>query len=275
MMSLVMRRTAAIYAFAERQFILTKRYMVWEIVYVLYSLANVLAIGFMGAGVQNLMGSKANTQHLILYLLTGSLLWGYLAVIFWEISNIISWERWEGTIEYTFMAPVSRATHIFGVCTYAVIYSLIRTAIMLAIVALFFHLDMAKANLWGAFVVLSVANFSFIGLGTVVAVLPLISPEKGSQMTGIVEGILLLVSGIYYDISVLPRWMQSISMLSPATYALQGMRRALLNGDSVTQLWNVIWPLIVIGAILVPLGLFVFGKAEVYCKRTGKLKRNG
>ncbi|MCE5323137.1 ABC transporter permease [bacterium] len=274
-MSMVMRRGAAVYAFANRQFILTKRYMFWEIVYVIYSLANVLAIGYMGEGIQGMTGPGVDTKRLILYLLTGSLLWGYLAVIFWEISNIISWERWEGTIEYTFMAPVSRATHIFGVCTYAVIYSLLRTIIMLAMVAVFFHLDLTRANLWGAFVVLTVANFSFIGLGTVVAVLPLISPEKGAQMTGIVEGVLLLVSGVYYDVSVLPGWMQSVSKLSPATYALQGMRSALLNGDSVAQLWSVILPLIVIGAVLVPLGLFVFGKAEVYCKKTGKLKRSG
>ena len=27
-------------------------------------------------------------------------------------------ERWEGTIEYTFMAPVSRLTHMFGICAY-------------------------------------------------------------------------------------------------------------------------------------------------------------
>jgi ABC-2 type transport system permease protein len=134
---------------------------------------------------------------------------------------------------------------------------------------------MSRANFLGAFVVLAVANFSFVGLGSVVAVLPLISPEKGSQMTGIVEGVLLLVSGVYYDINVLPGWMQGVAKLSPATYALRGMRRALMDGAGVPRLWDVIVPLAIMGVVLIPLGLFIFLRVEIYCKKTGRLKRSG
>lgn len=270
-----MRQLRAAYAFAHRQLILTKRYWMWEIVFLVYSLAMTLSIGFLGAGVKSVAGPGVDIKRLILYLLTGSLLWGYLSVIFWDISNMISWERWEGTIEYTFMAPVSRAAHIFGVCGWTILYSLVRTVIVLGIVALFFHLNLTHANFPGALLVLAIANFSFVGLGTIVAVLPLISPEKGTQMTGIVEGVLLLISGVYYDISVLPGWMQSIAKLSPATYALRGMRRALLDGDSIPMLWDVLWPLIIMGIVLIPLGLFIFRRAEIYCKKTGLLKRSG
>jgi ABC-2 type transport system permease protein len=263
------------YAFAERQFILTKRYWMWEMVFLIYSMSMTLSIGFLGANVKNLAGSDVNVQKLMLYLLTGSLLWGYLSVIFWDISNIISWERWEGTIEYTFMAPVSRATHILGVCAYTIIYSLIRTGVILAAVALFFRLNLSEANFLGVLVVLLVANFSFIGLGTIVAVMPLLSPEKGAQITGIVEGILLLVSGVYYEISVLPDWMQFFSRLSPATYALEGMRQALLDGAGPAQLTDYLVPLAIMGVILIPLGFWIFSVAEKYCKRTGRLKRSG
>lgn len=274
MMSMV-RRGMAGYAFAHRQALLTKRYWLWELAYIIYTLANTLAIGFLGAGVEHVAGAGVDVNRLMLYLLTGSLLWGYLSIIFWDISNMITWERWEGTIEYTFMAPISRATHIFGICSWTVIYSLGRTIITLVVVAVFFKLNLSDANFFSAFMVLAVANLSFVGLGTVVAVLPLLSPEKGAQMTGIVEGVLLLVSGVYYDISVLPGWMQAIAKLSPATYALRGMRRALLEGDGIGQLWDVILPLLVIGILLVPIGLFAFGRMEIYCKKTGRLKRSG
>lgn len=275
MINIITRQGALAYAFAERQFTLTKRYWMWEVVFLLYSMSMTLSIGFLGANVQNLTNSKVDVSRLMLYLLTGSLLWGYLAVIFWDISNIISWERWEGTIEYTFMAPVSRATHILGVCAYTMLYSLVRTGVILAAVALFFHLDLSKANFLGVLTILLVANFSFIGLGTIVAVLPLLSPEKGAQMTGIVEGVLLLISGVYYDIKVLPGWMQFFSTLSPATYALAGMRRALLDGAGPSKLIDCLVPLLIMGAVLVPLGFWVFKRAEIYCKKTGRLKRSG
>ena len=57
------------------------------------------------------------------------------------------------------------------------------------------------------------------------AVLPLISPEKGAQLGFVAQGILLVVSGVYYPVSVLPEWMQALATISPATYALRGMPR--------------------------------------------------
>ena len=262
------------YGFAERQFVLMKRYWMWEVVWLVYGICMTFSIGFLGVGVTRATG-QAEGARIVLYLLIGSLLWGYLSALFWDISNIVSWERWEGTIEYTFMAPISRATHILGMSLFAIIYGVFRTLVMLGILALFFHLDLSRANLGSAVLVLAIASFSFVGFGTFVAIFPLMSPEKGSQVTGIVEGILLMISGVYYETSILPKWMQWLSVLSPATYTLRGMRRALLNGAGVSQLWDCLLPLVLMGIILIPLGLAIFRWGEMYCKRTGKLSRSG
>ena len=56
------------------------------------------------------------------------------------------------------------------------------------------------------------------------AVLPLISPEKGAQLGFVAQGMLLVVSGVYYPVSVLPTWMEWLAKISPATYALRGIR---------------------------------------------------
>ncbi len=116
---------------------------------------------------------------------------------------------------------------------------------------------------------------SFIGVGIVAAILPLLFPEKGSQMTHVIISLLLLVSGVYYPVSVLPAWLQVFARYSPATYVLEGTRAALLDGAATLALWQYILPLIGMGAIAVPVGLWLFGLAERYAKRTGKLKRNG
>ncbi len=65
------------------------------------------------------------------------------------------------------------------------------------------------------------------------SVMPLISPEKGMQLGFIAQGMLLVVSGVYYPVSVLPEWMQALSKISPATYALEGIRAAILDGDGL------------------------------------------
>ena len=122
---------------------------------------------------------------------------------------------------------------------------------------------------------LLVSSVSFIGIGMMTAVLPLISPEKGTQLGFIAQGMLLVVSGVYYPVSVLPGWMQALSVISPATYALEGIRKAVLEGASPGAVWDDLWPLLLIGAVAIPLGLEVFRRGEIYAKRHGRLKRSG
>ena len=271
----IIRELRASYAFVERNFNLVKRYWGWELVWLTYSIANSLAITYIGAGMQAISGQKLDTDYLILYLLVGTLVWSYLSVVFDAISEMISWERWEGTIEYTFMAPVSRLTHMVGTTLFAIGYGVLRTMIILAVVALFFHINLGEANLIGAVLMLLVGSISFIGLGIVAAVLPLLFPERGSQMTHVVQALLLLVSGIYYPIEVLPGWIQKVAALSPATYVLRGLRATILEGRATGELVKYIIPLLLMGGLLIPLGLLIFRITERYAKQTGRLKRSG
>ena len=265
----------AVWGYVQRNYFLTKRYFMWEIVWLVYITANAMAITFIGAGVEGVSGVKVDTERLMTFLLVGALIWSYLSVLFDVLSETVSWERWEGTIEYTFMSPSSRVTHLLGMGLYAVIYGIAQIAIMLVAVSFFFELDLSNANYWGALVVLAVCSVSLVGFGIVAAVLPLLSPEKGQQVSYIVSSVLLLVSGVYYEVDVLPGWMQAIATVSPVTYALQGTRAALLEGAGLAGLWGSIWPLLIMGVVFVPLGLWIFHVGESYAKRSGKLKRSG
>jgi ABC-2 type transport system permease protein len=173
------------------------------------------------------------------------------------------------------MAPLSRPIHLFGMGAFAIVYGIVRAILLFGVVALFFDLDLSHADFAAALIVLVVASIPFIGIGMMTAVLPLISPEKGTQLGFIAQGLLLVVSGVYYPVDVLPQWMQWISVISPATYALDGMRDAIIDGDGITEMGDELWPLVVIGIVSIPLGLEVFRRGERYAKRHGKLKRSG
>ena len=264
----------AVWGYVQRNYFLTKRYFMWEVVWLVYVTINAMAITFIGAGVEA-SGGTVDTQFLMTYLLVGALLWNYLSMLFDVLSETVSWERWEGTIEYTFMSPSSRITHLLGMGFYAVVYGILQTALTLGVCMAFFDLDLSNANYWGGLLVLAVASVSLVGFGVVAAVLPLLSPEKGQQVSYIVSSVLLLVSGVYYEIDVLPPWMQAIATVSPVTYALEGSRAALQDGAGIAELWESIRVLSVMGVVFVPLGLFVFHLGERYAKKTGKLKRSG
>src|SRR5829696_433557 len=120
--------------FVQRNYYLTKRYFLWELVWLIYTTGNAMSIGFIGVGIDR----ASNTNRLTTYLLIGALIWSYLSMLFDILAETVSWERWEGTIEYTFMAPASRATHLIGTSIYAVLYGILRTAIMFVVIQFFF-----------------------------------------------------------------------------------------------------------------------------------------
>jgi ABC-2 type transport system permease protein len=258
----------------ERNWYLVKRYAWWEFAFFLWTAANTLTIVFIGKGIVA-GGGQINLDRVTTQLLIGAVIWSYLGIVFEIIVETVAWERWEGTIEYTFMAPLSRPVHLIGMGLFAVGFGVVRAGIVVTVIAAFFGLHMPDANFLAAVLVLAVASVSFIGIGMMTAVLPLISPEKGTQIGFVGQGILLVVSGVYYPVSVLPGWMQWLSKISPATYALDGIRKAILDGAGVGAMWSSIWPLLIIGAVAIPLGLEIFRRGERHAKRHGKLKRSG
>jgi ABC-2 type transport system permease protein len=267
-LALLTHEVKASYAFVERNFNLTRRYWGWELAFLVYSVAGALSI--------SLIGAAAGNEELLLTLMIGAVFWNYLSVVFSWIAETIAVERWEGTLEYTFMAPIRRWTQLLGSCLYAMVYGLVHTAAILVVMILFFpQLELASMNMATAVVFVLLGSFSFVGIGMMAAILPLLYVERGAQMTFVLQSCLLLVSGVYYPVTILPPWMQVLSHLSPATYVLDGVRAGLLHGTPVTALMYDVVPLIVMGIVLIPTGLWAFGRAERYAKRTGKLKRVG
>ena len=274
-MSALVHEFRATYAFMERNANLVKRYWSWELVWMAYSIANSLSVSFIGLGMEQISGAQVDGRFLVLYLVIGTLVWRYLSSIFYWITDVIGMERWEGTIEYTLMAPIHRITHMAGQTLWAVLYSMFFTAVILVVTVWMFEIDISNANLWGGTVMLLAGSLSFVGVGIVGSILPLLFPERGSQMTHVIIAVLLLVSGVYYPVEVLPDFLQKMSVFSPATYVLAGTRLALLEGTPTLQLWPHIWPALLMGVVAIPVGLWIFGLAERYAKRTGKLHRNG
>jgi ABC-2 type transport system permease protein len=278
-MERAMERTRRqMWAFMFRGYHLTRRYISWVIVFNFYALTTAATVA--------LIGVAAGDYQLTLTLVVGALQWNFLSVLYNEIAMSIGYERWEGTLEYTFMAPVSRLVHLAGLSLYSLCNSIVQTLIVLFGLMLFTDINLTGANLFGVMIVLLVSMLAFVGLGLMAAALPVMSPERGAEATHIFQGLLLLVSGVYYPVEVLPHWIQPLSWLSPATYSLAACRKLVgvgnpastrehLAGAGLSAVTHELLILALMGVALIPLGLWVFGRVERWAKHTGKLKRTG
>ena len=77
-MNVILTEFRASLAFVYRNFNLVKRYAAWESVFLVYNVVNVLTIGYIGYG----------DPEKILYLIIGSLLWGFLSVLFHDVADL-------------------------------------------------------------------------------------------------------------------------------------------------------------------------------------------
>ncbi len=269
-------RVSLAWAFVERQTNLWKRYWAWELVWLVYGVVNTLAITFIAKQVEGAgIAGGQDVSSLVLFLLLGTLVWAYLSAVLDDISLVITWERWEGTIEHTLMAPVPRSVHLIGMAVFGVLHAIVRTLLIFAIALPFFSVNFGQADWLGAALVIAVGSVSVAGLGILAGVLPLLYPERGTQMSFMLQALVLLVSGVYYGVDVLPAWLRVFSYVSPATYILNGIRGAIIDGDGVADLAGTLAMLALFGAVLVPGSIAVFAVAERWAKKTGKLKRQG
>ena len=138
-----------------------------------------------------------------------------------------------------------------------------------------FRLDLSHADVVAAGAVLAVSTLPLMGIGVLASVLPLLSLERGQQMTVAVEGVLLVISGVYYPVSVLPGPLQLLARISPLTYALDGIRSSLIEGRGLAAQAPNLLVLTLMGAVLLPAGMLAFGWVERRAKRLGLLKRSG
>ena len=257
----------------ERNVYLTRRYIWWDFAFFLWTVANTLTIVFIAKGIEA-SGGSIDVEETTTALLIGAVVWAYLGIIFEFITETVAWERWEGTIEYTFMAPLSRAMHLGGSGVFAVLYGLVRASLLFVV---------------GGAVLRPLAAGRELRRGArdpadrVGLVLRDRDDDRRAAADLAGEGGAARVRRAGPAARRLRRLLPRLGAAGvdavgrrrsrPATYALRGIRGSILGGQGL--LWANVWPLLVIGVVSIPLGLWVFSRGEIYAKRHGKLKRSG
>jgi ABC-2 type transport system permease protein len=68
-----------------------------------------------------------------------------------------------------------------------------------------------------------------VALGLILSAVVLNMARQGMYLSEGIAGLMYLLCGVVFPISILPGWLQAISLALPPTYWLEGMRRSLLG----------------------------------------------
>lgn len=204
------------------------------------------------------------------FVLIGIAFYDYLGLAMGSLASTISSAQASGTMEVLLVTPTRISTIILSSSLYRFIWTSIRVLAFIIIGALGFDLKIAGANYIGAFLILVLMIISFTSIGIMSASFIMVL-KRGDPITWIFSTASMLLGGLYYPIEVLPVWLQKISYLLPVTYALEGMRMALLQGYSMARLLPYIFMLLLFGVVMMPISLVGFKYAIKRAKMDGSL----
>lgn len=169
------------------------------------------------------------------FVVVGSALWSFvvsgIAGLAWSILD--DRERYR-MLRYVYVSPSDFATVVLGRGVARVGVGLIGTAISLAVGIVFLGAGVDAAHVDVPLLVPAM----LLGLGSVVAIgifmaaVCIQTTQDSWHYPEAVAGALFLVSGAVFPLSVLPDAVQALGLLSPLSWWIEGVRRALLPGTA-------------------------------------------
>jgi ABC-2 type transport system permease protein len=205
--------------------------------------------------------------------LTGMAMLNYFMTGFSSLANAIRQEQVQGTLESVLMTPISVPTVIVASSAWDFVQATFFSSLYLVFGWLFFDVHYRGNYLLAlAFLVLTTVVLSCLGILSASFAMVF----KRGDPFGIFLGTgSALFSGVFFPTQLIRDYAGStianISRVLPATYGLDGIRRVLIEGQGFAQVRGPLISLLVFLAVLLPLSLWVFGRAVRRAKREGSL----
>jgi ABC-2 type transport system permease protein len=202
--------------------------------------------------------------------LVGFIFLDYLNISVDTFDRSLQEARDSGTLEHLLVTQTSLPSLIAGSAIYPFVATTIRIAVYLTWGALLFHFPLGAANWPGVIAMLLATLLAFCGLG-ILSASHLLLFKRGNPAKWFLLGISSLIGGTLFPVAILPDWLQFAARLNPVTYALDGMRAALLGNSPFSALLHPLFVLLGFAAVLLPLSTLIFSWALRRTKMNGTL----
>lgn len=165
-------------------------------------------------------------------------------------------EREQGTFDQLQVTPLTPSQILIGKAVPPVLISMVQASIVLLLALFWFHIPMAGSLglLYLGILVFSLAN---VGIGLSVSAISA-TMQQGVLYCFMLLMPMILLSGFATPIENMPDWLQSVTLVNPARFAVDLVRRVYLEGAHLGNIVDDIWPPLLIAVITLPLAGWLF-----------------
>lgn len=176
-----------------------------------------------------------------------------------------------GTLELMLVSPNRLAVLLLSSAAWSHVFGIVTIGLYFA-AGVVLGADLGGANVPMVLLAMMLAIVSFNALGLLAASLVIVI-KQGNPVNWLVGVASVLLAGVFYPREVLPGWLQWAGELLPLTHALELVRRAALEGEGLTTLWPSLLALLILTALLLPLGLLACHFAVRLAQTDGSLSQ--
>jgi ABC-2 type transport system permease protein len=165
------------------------------------------------------------------YFTPGIIAAGILGASLQNMAISIATERSDGTLKNLYGTPLPRSAYFVGKIVQVLAVSLGIVAVLLLIAVVFYDVELPSGSEWLTFAWVS-------GLGAAACTLLGIAvsslAKNGRSASATVTPIALVlqfISGVFFQFSALPAWMQTVAAFFPLKWMTQGLRSVFLPDE--------------------------------------------
>jgi ABC-2 type transport system permease protein len=162
------------------------------------------------------------------YFMAGIIAAGILGASLQNMAISIATERSDGTLKSLAGTPLPRSAYFVGKVVQVLAVTTAILAILLAIGVVFYGIDLPSGADWLTFAwvtVLGAASCTLLGI----AISSLAKNGRSASATVTPFALLLqFISGVFFQFSEIPSWMQTVAAFFPLKWMAQGLRSVFL-----------------------------------------------
>lgn len=216
--------------------------------------------------------TRAGSTDVAGFVFVGYAMYMWLSSLLWGAGTSLRQEQVRGSLEAVFLTPASRLVPLFGPGVATLIPMAATFAITFAALWLLFGILPPWGAIARAAVVVTIGIPALYAIGALFAATVLRFGEVG-PIVQLVRGMFVLACGITFPVATLPAWAQVGAWLLPPTYIVADVRRVVLQGASLADVWPDLGLVLVMAVLTAALGIVVFQFMESGARRTGMLGR--
>ncbi|MFO7245772.1 MAG: ABC transporter permease [Thermaerobacter sp.] len=169
-------------------------------------------------------------ERYIGYVLLGGAMTAYWLNVLWSMASQFYWEKQSGQLEIFFITPVSRMSILAGMAAGGMFMSTARALGTLVLGSWLFGVQYRMEGIWAGLGIFLLTLAALYGLGMVGASLFMMYGREAWHTANLLQEPIYLLSGFYFPVRALPRWLAAAAGIIPITLGLDAIRQVVFPG---------------------------------------------